>query len=348
MIALARQAAAEGWSVREMEARVRGDVRGHAGDGRRASAQARPSGAARRHRRRAARRGRAPQAPRHGRAGHHAPSRPRIAHRQLLLERRSCTRAGADPRRSVRGMRHAARAVTIVVQPDGATRSQTYRMPVWIIRAGLAFLGAAVVGVMFAAALYGPLARAAARVPGLEHRVARLEADNAKVRQLSAALDSVESRYAQVREMIGGDIVRDPLTLGAALPVAPAVLARVADAPRGPSVGLSLPRRWPLDEAGVHHPWAGRHRHRGRGAPGPRHRRRGREHRAGVGRRERPPAWRRPGVRLLRTARSSRRLPDNVRSPFPDPRGTRRLGCSRSGDRPQREQRAFDRASPAL
>jgi murein DD-endopeptidase MepM/ murein hydrolase activator NlpD len=147
-------------------------------------------------------------------------------------------------------MRRAARAVTIVIQPDGTTRSQTYRMPLWIIRAGLAFLGAAVVGVVFAAALYGPLARAAARVPGLEHRVARLEADNARVRQLSAALDSVESRYAQVREMIGGDIVRDPLTLGAALPVAPAVLARVADAPRGPSVGLSIPRRWPLDEAG--------------------------------------------------------------------------------------------------
>jgi murein DD-endopeptidase MepM/ murein hydrolase activator NlpD len=50
--------------------------------------------------------------------------------------------------------------------------------------------------------------------------------------------------------MVGGDIVRDPVTIGVALPVAPAVLAHVADAPRGPSVGLSLPRRWPLDETG--------------------------------------------------------------------------------------------------
>ena len=74
--------------------------------------------------------------------------------------------------------------------------------------------------------------------------MAKLQADNAKVRQLSAALDSVESRYAQVRQMIGGDIVRDPLTVGAALPVAPPVLARLADVPMGPSVGLSLPRRW--------------------------------------------------------------------------------------------------------
>jgi murein DD-endopeptidase MepM/ murein hydrolase activator NlpD len=147
-------------------------------------------------------------------------------------------------------MSRASRAVTIIVQPDGATRSQTYRVPVWLFRAGLGFMVAAAVAAVVVAALYGPLLRAAARVPGLEHQVARLQADNAKVRQLSAALDSVESRYAQVRQMIGGDIVRDPLTAGVALPVAPPVLARLAEAPRGPSVGLSVPRRWPLDEPG--------------------------------------------------------------------------------------------------
>jgi murein DD-endopeptidase MepM/ murein hydrolase activator NlpD len=147
-------------------------------------------------------------------------------------------------------MSRAARAVTIVVQPDGATRSQTYRVPVWMLRAGIGFMAAAAVAAVVVAALYGPLLRSALRVPGLERQVAKLESDNAKVRQLSAALDSVESRYAQVRQMIGGDIVRDPLTMGSALPLAPAVLAHVADVARGPSVGLSVPRRWPLDEPG--------------------------------------------------------------------------------------------------
>jgi murein DD-endopeptidase MepM/ murein hydrolase activator NlpD len=147
-------------------------------------------------------------------------------------------------------MSRASRAVTIVVQPDGATRSQTYRVPVWMLRAGIGFMAAAAVAAVVVAALYGPLLRSAMRVPGLERQVAKLESDNAKVRQLSAALDSVESRYAQVRQMIGGDIVRDPLTMGSALPVAPVILAHVADAPRGPSVGLSVPRHWPLDEPG--------------------------------------------------------------------------------------------------
>jgi murein DD-endopeptidase MepM/ murein hydrolase activator NlpD len=147
-------------------------------------------------------------------------------------------------------MSRASRAVTIVIQPDGTTSSQTYRVPLWLLRAGLGFMGAAAVAAIVVAALYGPLLRAAARVPGLERQVAKLRADNAKVRQLSAALDSVESRYAQVRQMIGGDIVRDPLMVGVALPVAPPVLARLAESPRGPSVGLSVPRRWPLDEPG--------------------------------------------------------------------------------------------------
>jgi len=147
-------------------------------------------------------------------------------------------------------MSRASRAVTILIQHDGATASQTYRVPVWLFRAAAGFGVAAAFAAVVAAALYGPILRAATRVPGLEHKVAKLEADNAKVRQLSAALDSVESRYAQVRQMFGGDIVRDPLTSGASLPVAPVVLARAADAPRGLSVGLSVPRRWPLDESG--------------------------------------------------------------------------------------------------
>jgi hypothetical protein len=147
-------------------------------------------------------------------------------------------------------MKAGLRAVTVVIQRDGATRSQTFRVPVWILRALAGFAVAATVGAIVVAALYGPLVRAAARVPGLERRIARLQADNAKVRQLSAALDSVEARYAQVRQMIGADILRDPLIIGTALPVAPAVTARIAGTRVATDTDMSVPRRWPLDEAG--------------------------------------------------------------------------------------------------
>jgi murein DD-endopeptidase MepM/ murein hydrolase activator NlpD len=143
-----------------------------------------------------------------------------------------------------------SRAVTVVIQRDGTARAQTLRIPLWVLRAAMAFAGTAAVALIVVAALYGPLLRAAARVPALEQQVTRLQADNAKVRQLSAALDSLESRYAQVRQMVGGDIIRDPVTLGAALPVAPQVLARISAPASGPAYGLTVPSRWPLDEAG--------------------------------------------------------------------------------------------------
>jgi len=143
-----------------------------------------------------------------------------------------------------------SRAVTVVIQRDGTARAQTLRIPLWVLRAAMAFAGTAAVALIVVAALYGPLLRAAARVPVLEQQVTRLQADNAKIRQLSAALDSLESRYAQVRQMVGGDIIRDPVTLGAALPVAPQVLARISAPASGPAYGLTVPSRWPLDEAG--------------------------------------------------------------------------------------------------
>jgi murein DD-endopeptidase MepM/ murein hydrolase activator NlpD len=142
------------------------------------------------------------------------------------------------------------RGITIVIQRDGATRSRTLRIPVWLLRAGTAAGAILLAALALVGAFYFPIVRAAGRVPNLERKVARLEADNAKVRQLSAALDSVEQRYAQVRGMIGADIVRDPMAFASPLPLAPAVTARLPGASTTTVTGLGPPRGWPLDEAG--------------------------------------------------------------------------------------------------
>lgn len=144
----------------------------------------------------------------------------------------------------------AGRGVTVVIQRDGATRSRTVRLPVWTLRLGALAGSVLLIALGLVAVLYLPIVRAAARVPGLERQVARLQADNAKVRQLSAALDSVELRYAQVRSMIGADIVRDPLAFAAPLPLAPAIVARVPGESVTPAAGAGAPRSWPLDEPG--------------------------------------------------------------------------------------------------
>jgi len=145
--------------------------------------------------------------------------------------------------------RKRSRAVTIVIQRDGTTRTRSYRVPVWGLRLGSWGLGLVAVVLVLVTALYGPLVGAAARVPGMERELARLRAENTRVRELSAALDSAESRYSQVRQMMGGEIVRDPVTKTAELPVAPPIRARLASA-SAPASGLTIPRHWPLDESG--------------------------------------------------------------------------------------------------
>ena len=142
-----------------------------------------------------------------------------------------------------------SRSVTLVIQRDGTTKTRTVRIPVWALRAGSFGLGAVGLVLILVTALYGPLMGAAARVPGMERELARLRAENTRVRELSAALDSAESRYAQVRQMMGGEIVRDPVSKTAQLPVAPPIRARFASTLTLPT-GLGVPRHWPLDESG--------------------------------------------------------------------------------------------------
>src|SRR3954468_13835070 len=145
--------------------------------------------------------------------------------------------------------RKRARAVTIVVQRDGTTKTRTYRIPIWGLRLGSWALGLAVFLLILVAALYGPLVGAAAKVPGMQRELARLRAENTRVRELSAAVDSAESRYAQVRQMMGGGIVRDPVSKSSELPIAPPIRARLA-AMVVADTGISAPKHWPLDESG--------------------------------------------------------------------------------------------------
>jgi murein DD-endopeptidase MepM/ murein hydrolase activator NlpD len=142
-----------------------------------------------------------------------------------------------------------SRFVTVLVQRDGATKSRTFRIRLLALRAGVGLLGLAAIGLVVVAASYLPVVRAAARVPGLEREVDRLAQENAKVRELSAALDSLERRYVQLRQMIGADILRDPVAIASTLPVAPPIRARLFPAVAS-TPGPTPPSRWPLDDAG--------------------------------------------------------------------------------------------------
>lgn len=147
-------------------------------------------------------------------------------------------------------MKSRSRSVTILIQRDSRTKTKSYRIRTWTLRLGAWFLALVALLLVLLVVFYGPTFRTAARVPGMERELSRLRAENARVRELSAALDSAESRYAQVRQMMGGEIVRDPLTITSSLPVAPPIRARLASSPAELTPGLGVPRYWPLDEVG--------------------------------------------------------------------------------------------------
>lgn len=141
------------------------------------------------------------------------------------------------------------RNVSLLVQTDGALESRRFQVSLWGLRAGIILLLGVVVLLLLAIAFYAPVARQAARVPGMERELERLRLDNARIRELAAALDSLALRYDQVRQLVGADLVPDPLEMRSTLPVAPAIHARRPGAPSIPP-GPSLPTAWPLDERG--------------------------------------------------------------------------------------------------
>jgi murein DD-endopeptidase MepM/ murein hydrolase activator NlpD len=147
-------------------------------------------------------------------------------------------------------MRRRSRAVTVVFQRDGTPATKSLRIPLWALRLGGWATALTALLLLLVIVLYGPMVRAASRVPGMERELARLQAENARVRELSAALDSAESRYSQVRQMMGGTIVRDPVTSSSGLLIAPPIRARTSSGPAEVTLGLSVPRHWPLDESG--------------------------------------------------------------------------------------------------
>ncbi|OGU09640.1 MAG: hypothetical protein A2W29_08615 [Gemmatimonadetes bacterium RBG_16_66_8] len=147
-------------------------------------------------------------------------------------------------------MSSGRRFVTLMIHRDGALTSPKLRLPIWAARTLLVLGIVTAVTTLVAAVLYAPVARLAARVPGLEREVQRLKVDNDQVRGLASRLAELEGRYEQVRAMLGGDLVPHRAQADS-LAVAHPVVARAPGATAHYELGPSEPRHWPLDEAGV-------------------------------------------------------------------------------------------------
>lgn len=146
-------------------------------------------------------------------------------------------------------VRRSSRHIVLVVFREDQLESRTFRIPLWALRLAGAGVVALLIAALLGVALAAPVTRAAARVPGLEREVERLEGENARVEELAATLDSMELAFGRLREMVGADIVPAVSVLAAGSYVAPAIVVTDSVVQVVPAGG-SLPSRWPLDDPG--------------------------------------------------------------------------------------------------
>jgi murein DD-endopeptidase MepM/ murein hydrolase activator NlpD len=138
-----------------------------------------------------------------------------------------------------------------MVHRDGALDTRSVRIPLWFLRVIVAGVALVVLLIVLAAVLYAPIVRTAARVPAMEREIVQLRAENAQVRELAATLEEVESRYRQMRTMLGADIVPEGPRPSIAVPVAAPLRARLPGEQSRYTVGSTPPRYWPFDERGL-------------------------------------------------------------------------------------------------
>lgn len=136
------------------------------------------------------------------------------------------------------------RRLSFIIVPHGELKTRTYEVSYGVLMAllgaGILLLGVFVV--MMASWWF--VAAQAARVPGLEDEVARLEGERAKVTQLARDLEEAEQQYDRVRRLLGVE------GAGASPEVALPPL-RGDDPTTGVADGGSIPpTSWPLTQPG--------------------------------------------------------------------------------------------------
>jgi murein DD-endopeptidase MepM/ murein hydrolase activator NlpD len=136
------------------------------------------------------------------------------------------------------------RQLSFIVVPHGELETRSYsisyrRLRVYVGAAAILLLAFIVV-----VSSWWYVAAQAARVPGLEREVARLEQERERVAELARTLSEVEAQYERVRRLLGADAAP-----AGAEPLLPP-LRTGEDSVQNPQGAAMRPDSWPLTESG--------------------------------------------------------------------------------------------------
>lgn len=98
------------------------------------------------------------------------------------------------------------RRLTLMVIPHGNLNTRSYELSYRTLKVVTGVAAALLVSIGVGAASWWYLAAQAARVPGLERELARLQEDQVRVAELAQALAEVEMQYEKVRQILSVDV----------------------------------------------------------------------------------------------------------------------------------------------
>ena len=141
------------------------------------------------------------------------------------------------------------RRLTLIVVPHGDLETRSFDVSYGRLKFYLLVVVALFGAVAIVLALWFPIFAQAARVPGLEQELARLEAERAQVAELARTLAEVEAQYERVRQLLGADAPTD-----GGQPILPPLRPDTDTTDAGDDADDSalrdVIRRWPLDARG--------------------------------------------------------------------------------------------------
>jgi murein DD-endopeptidase MepM/ murein hydrolase activator NlpD len=137
------------------------------------------------------------------------------------------------------------RRMTFIIVPHGSEdlSTRSFEINYRQLRTAATIAGVVGVAILVMAVSWFWVAAQAARVPALQHEIASMQKDRARVEELSRVVARLEAQYGRVRNMLGGDVPRDSVVRDTA-----AAAADSSAAPASPQA--SLPRDWPLTVGG--------------------------------------------------------------------------------------------------
>lgn len=135
------------------------------------------------------------------------------------------------------------RQLSFIVVPHGELETRSYSISYRRLRIYLGAAAVLLIAFIVVVSSWWYVAAQAARVPGLEREVARLEQERERVAELARTLSEVEAQYERVRRLLGADAAP-----AGSEPLLPPL--RQSDDSAGGTPTAARPDSWPLTQSG--------------------------------------------------------------------------------------------------